>query len=136
MGEPMLLAVAWTDRDLQLDPIRAEAVELGPEQAAEGLGSQRHPGVVVLPSDGGITSPQGLGSAPKFVEQILVKGTSQHSAILPSAMRNTPTVCQVRSWPSRSSWPSASCTAHCSPARMARGSTRKVALAWARRAAK
>src|SRR5215207_10097434 len=44
------------------------------------------------------------------------KGTSQHSAILPSAMRNTPTVCQVRSWPSRSIWPSASCTARWSSA--------------------
>ena len=56
-------------------------------------------------------------------------GTSQHSAILPPAMRNTPTVCQVRSWPSRSSWPSAKCTACWSSARMARGRTRKVALA-------
>jgi hypothetical protein len=37
MGEPMLLAVLGADRDLQLDPIRAEAVELGAEQAAEGL---------------------------------------------------------------------------------------------------
>src|SRR5215218_8756633 len=31
-------------------------------------------------------------------------GTSQHCAILPPAMRNTATVCQVRSWPLRSSW--------------------------------
>ena len=31
-------------------------------------------------------------------------GTSQQCAILPPAMRNTATVCQVRSWPLRSSW--------------------------------
>jgi hypothetical protein len=46
MGEPVLLAVGWADGDLQLDPIRAEAVELGTEQAAEGLGGQRRPGLV------------------------------------------------------------------------------------------
>src|SRR5215203_7478306 len=49
-------------------------------------------------------SSQGRGSGPELVEQALVEGTSQHCAILPPAMRNTATVCQVRSWPSRSSW--------------------------------
>jgi hypothetical protein len=37
MGEPVLLAVGWADGDLQLDPIRAEAIGLRAEQSAEGL---------------------------------------------------------------------------------------------------
>src|SRR5918994_3104626 len=129
----MLLTVGWTDRDLQLDPIRAEAAELGAEQAAEGLGGQCHPG---LASNGGSSLPRDSVQLQSSSNRYWSKGTSQHSAILPPAMRNTPTVCQVRSWPSRSSWPSASCTTHWSSARMARGRTRKVALARARRAAK
>jgi len=46
MGEALLLAVRWADGDLELDPVESEGVELGAEQAAEGLGSQDSPGLV------------------------------------------------------------------------------------------
>jgi len=45
MGEAVLLAVRWADGDLELDSVESEGVELGAEQAAEGLGSHDSPGV-------------------------------------------------------------------------------------------
>ncbi len=71
MGVPVLLAVLWADWDLQLDPMRGEAVDVGAEQAAEGLGGQCHPGLVerwwhrILHE---------RGSGPELVEQVLVEG--------------------------------------------------------------
>jgi hypothetical protein len=71
MGEPVLLAVAGQTGTRSSTPS-------GPKRLSRAL-SRRLKGWAAnatraWSSDGGIRSPQGLGSAPELVEQILVEG--------------------------------------------------------------